>query len=260
MVLNRYRDRVDVYVARLSVPFMNISPNKITGVSVILSILAALSLVIASGLDHAFLLLASLLVFAASTLDAVDGKVARLTGKESKLGDFVDHVSDRYSDLLLIAALAFTSYASAEIVLFALTGVFMVSYMGTQAQAVGCPRDYGGMLGRADRLVIMILVLPIQFVMQFTGNEVLWEFTMVEWMLLLFAVAGHITALQRFCRSWKALSEPGCIDSATAPVSDDTESCKGEDASSKTKPDDESTEESTESTEESKDCTEESKD
>ena len=115
MVLNRYRDKVDAYVVRISAPFMNISPNRITAMSVVLSFLAALVIVLASEYEHALLILASCLVVISSALDAVDGKVARLTGKESRLGDFVDHVSDRYNDMVLIVALAFTSgiYASA---------------------------------------------------------------------------------------------------------------------------------------------------
>ena len=38
-----------------------------------------------------------------------------------------------------------------QIGVFALTGVLMSSYLGTQAQAVGVGRYYGGILGRADR-------------------------------------------------------------------------------------------------------------
>ncbi len=40
-----------------------------------------------------------------------------------------------------------------QIGVFALTGVLMASYLGTQAQAVGVGRYYGGLLGRSDRSV-----------------------------------------------------------------------------------------------------------
>jgi len=210
MVLNDHREKVDVYVVKLSRPFVRISPNAITGISVILSVCAALAIVMASEHHNALLVLASVLIFVASVMDAIDGKVARLTGNESRLGDFLDHVSDRYNDMIIIGSLAFTIYARPEMVLFALTGVFMVSYMGTQAQAVGCSRDYGGLLGRADRLVMIIVALPLHYLLIVLDMEIIWKLSFIEWVLLFFALAGHITALQRFRRSCKALAEdPG---------------------------------------------------
>ena len=45
-----------------------------------------------------------------------------------------------------------------EIGFGAIIGVLMLSYMGTQAQAVGAGREYAGLLGRADRLIVLMLV------------------------------------------------------------------------------------------------------
>ncbi len=40
----------------------------------------------------------------------------------------------------------------------------MSSYLGTQAQAVGVGRYYGGLLGRADRLVLILIVGAIDLI------------------------------------------------------------------------------------------------
>ncbi|MEF8832077.1 MAG: hypothetical protein V5A66_00990 [Candidatus Thermoplasmatota archaeon] len=39
----------------------------------------------------------------------------------------------------------------------------MTSYMGTQADAVGVSRDYGGIAGRADRLLLLIFFSFLYF-------------------------------------------------------------------------------------------------
>jgi archaetidylinositol phosphate synthase len=80
----------------------------------------------------------------------------------------------------------------------ALTGVLMSSYLGTQAQAVGVGRVYAGVLGRADRLVLIMVVgiLFIFFPMTIYGLNLL------GWLLLLFGVFGHVTAFQRFAYVW----------------------------------------------------------
>jgi hypothetical protein len=35
--------------------------------------------------------------------------------------------------------------------------------MGTQAQALGCGRNYSGVMGRADRMGLLLLITPVQF-------------------------------------------------------------------------------------------------
>jgi CDP-diacylglycerol--glycerol-3-phosphate 3-phosphatidyltransferase/archaetidylinositol phosphate synthase len=45
----------------------------------------------------------------------------------------------------------------------AVVGTLLTSYLGVQAQAVGVGRYYGGILGRADRLVIIMLASIFYF-------------------------------------------------------------------------------------------------
>jgi archaetidylinositol phosphate synthase len=83
--------------------------------------------------------------------------------------------------------------------LAAVTGVLLTSYMGTQLQAVGLGRDYGGLVGRADRLVLMTLggLVAAAVPGPVAGLPV------VGWLLVFFAVVGHLTALQRFWGAWR---------------------------------------------------------
>ena len=130
--------------------------------------------------------------------DAMDGAVAREMKAQSKRGDFLDHAVDRYADIFIITGIFAGGMVPWQIGVFALTGVLMASYLGTQAQAVGVGRYYGGLLGRADRLVMIMavgiidLLVPLSF----------YGLSLIGWMLILFGFFGHITAFQRFAYVW----------------------------------------------------------
>jgi archaetidylinositol phosphate synthase len=70
--------------------------------------------------------------------------------------------------------------------------------MGTQSQAVGHKRNYSGLLGRADRLVLLMVAPIIQHILLLKDFIIIWEFNLLEWVLIYFAVIGNITAVQRF--------------------------------------------------------------
>ena len=130
--------------------------------------------------------------------DAMDGAVAREMKAQSKRGDFLDHAVDRYADIFIITGIFAGGMVPWQIGVFALTGVLMASYLGTQAQAVGIGRYYGGLLGRADRLVMIMAVGITDLLIPLS----LYGLSLLGWMLVLFGVFGHITAFQRFAYVW----------------------------------------------------------
>ena len=155
-----------------------------------------------------FLAAALFLLLANSYLDALDGKIAKMAGKASARGDFLDHVLDRYADVFILGGVAFNAmYSRLSVGTLALLGVLLTSYMGTQAQAVGQGRAYGGILGRADRLVLLFLGGLIQWLVAPSGG-VTWgagpfTFGPLEWFMVLFAVLGNVTAVQRAVKIWR---------------------------------------------------------
>jgi archaetidylinositol phosphate synthase len=130
--------------------------------------------------------------------DAMDGAVAREMKIQSKRGDFLDHAVDRYADIFIITGIFAGGLVPWQIGVFALTGVLMSSYLGTQAQAVGVGRYYGGLLGRADRLVLILVVGVIDLLVPMSFFGLGW----LGWLLVSFGVFGHITAFQRFLYVW----------------------------------------------------------
>ena len=202
MTLDRLRPLVDRSIG----PFVTVS-KRLGLTPDVISLVAFFAAVGAGGLfflartDPIYYLGGSVLVLSNGALDLLDGALAREQGADSRAGDFLDHVADRYADIAIIAGLA-GGVGRPTVGFAAVTGVLMTSYLGTQSQAVGIERTYGGLLGRADRLVLVMLAGLVGTV--FTAS--VYGFTVVGWLLLVFAVVGHVTALQRFWVGGRALS------------------------------------------------------
>jgi len=206
LVLDSYRGEADRILSPAAKRLSKINPNHLSVASLVFALLAGVFF--ATEPLH-FLIIAAVLVALNGLFDALDGKVARLSAKESKRGDFVDHVIDRYADVFILAGIAIGSYCSVFVGLFAIVGVMLSSYMGTQAQALGLRREYRGILGRADRLALLIVIPILQYVFDFVNGELsrdLFGYSIIGWMMIYFGIAGNITALQRAHMIWKSLA------------------------------------------------------
>ncbi|MBN2111287.1 MAG: CDP-alcohol phosphatidyltransferase family protein [Methanosarcinaceae archaeon] len=179
-----------------------ISPNAISMLSLVFAILSGM-MYYYSGTDPLIVLIAGLLVALNSFLDAIDGLMARYLGIASPRGDFLDHVIDRYSDVFIICGIFFGGYVYWQIGVVAIVGVLLTSYLGTQAQALRLGRYYGGVIGRADRLVLIMLASLVYFVYPFK----IYGLSSLGWMILVIAIGSHITALQRIAHIWRQLNE-----------------------------------------------------
>jgi len=192
---------------------IGISPNLLSLLSLAFAALAGLFFFF-SGNRHYFyyhhfnllLLLAGVFVCLNALLDALDGVLAREIGNACKKGDFLDHVLDRYSDVFIIGGIIFGGYVSWKIGIMAIIGILLSSYMGTQAQAVGLSRVYGGLVGRADRLLIIIVAtfLSLLYPYPFPASGPL-SFSFLGWTLFFFALLCNATALQRFFYAWRRI-------------------------------------------------------
>lgn len=203
MGLEAHRAIADRVLLPLASRMRTVSPNALSGLAFGVAIGAGLAFYYGGTL---FLLLGILLVFLNAILDALDGKVAKLTGRASARGDFLDHVLDRYADVIMIGGIALGLYGNLLIGFFAILGVVLASYMGTQAQAVGLGRDYGGLMGRADRLVILFFAAWVQLFADPAGiGGGPLVYTPLTLVLVLFAILGQVTAIQRGLTAWRRL-------------------------------------------------------
>lgn len=164
-----------------------------------------LSLLAAAGGGYAFfrgdVLFGTFGVILNAFFDGLDGAVARALDQQGLRGDFLDHTVDRYADIFILCGIFSGPLCAWWIGVLGLTGVLMSSYLGTQAQAVGVGRFYGGLLGRADRLALLIGAGVVSLIIP---SEIL-GISLFAWLLLVFGIFGHVTAVQRFAHVWKHL-------------------------------------------------------
>jgi archaetidylinositol phosphate synthase len=197
-------DRLRPLATRLLRPMVaaadaiGLTPNRVSVIALVVAAAAAVGFYLATPVAY---VAGAVLVFLNGWLDLLDGALAREQGTSSRAGDLLDHVIDRYADILLVAGLA-AGVERYGLGLLAVTGVLMTSYLGTQTQAIGLDRSYGGLVGRADRLALIGIVAVVAAVV---SEQLVSGLTIVGLLLAFFAVIGHVTAIQRFWGAWSDL-------------------------------------------------------
>jgi len=232
VVLNKYRSAADPLLSAISKHFLGVHPNTLSAIAILCAIAAGFTIWAAGEYNDNLLLLAFLLIVLNSLFDALDGWVARYTGLASKQGDLVDHVLDRYADVFIFGGITFSAYCHYGVGIIGMMGVFFTSYMGTQAMALGLDRNYGGILGRADRLALLFLAMLAQWVWAaYSGDATVatldilgdpYPMTILEIFMIIVAIGGNFTALQRASAAWKGLKEKddGSEEKASSKGSD----------------------------------------
>ena len=203
MTLDKLRPYVSVFLDPFVSAFdrLGLSPDGVSVIAGLMAVAAGAAFYLAGVASPIWYVWGAIFVFLNGWLDIVDGALAREQGVASAGGDLLDHVLDRYADIVIIGGLA-AGIGDYLLGFLAVTGVVMTSYLGTQAQAVGLDRVYGGLVGRADRLAIIGIVGFLAYPL--AGTDV-GGIGPVGWLLVFLAVVGHLTAFQRFFYAWSAL-------------------------------------------------------
>lgn len=136
-----------------------VSPNTLTGLGVGLTAVAGWQIVAGN------FFVAACVLSAGSVLDFFDGAVARATGKASPLGAFVDSVSDRFSDAIVMSTLAWAMFTRDDELLAALALAALVfgqltSYIRAKAESLGYDCKVG-VMERAERILAVIAGLAL---------------------------------------------------------------------------------------------------
>lgn len=169
--------------------FARFNPDVLTITGLALNGVACAFFAFAGGKDYRspmLLQIGGLVALVASIFDMLDGRVARLRGRETKFGAFLDSTMDRYSDMVLYMGLM-VLYARMDrtpqmiLVWVAAFGSFMTSYARARAESL-IPRCTVGLLERPERIVLIIL------------GALTNRMTPVLWII---AVLSNVTAIQR---------------------------------------------------------------
>ena len=186
-------------VERLVRLFARVSPDVLTIIGLALNGVACACFAFSGGKDYRSPLLlqvGGLVALVASVFDMLDGRVARLRGRETKFGAFLDSTMDRYSDMVLYMGLMIL-YARVDrtpqmvLVWVAAFGSFMTSYARARAESL-VPRCTVGLLERPERIVLLVVgALANRMV------AVLW----------IIAVLSNLTAVQRVVYTYVELKK-----------------------------------------------------
>jgi CDP-diacylglycerol--glycerol-3-phosphate 3-phosphatidyltransferase len=176
-----------------------ITPNGVTSLGFV--VVAAGCYLVAGG----ELFIAGFVIGIGGVFDSFDGLVAKITGKASKRGAFLDSTLDRLSDALLFLAAAwyfivlpvpglfeppspytFNGYHVA-LAVGCLILALMTSYIRAKAESLGYDGS-AGFIERAERMIIYVLGLLLGY--------------FVEALAILFVLSA-ITVVQRFVSVWR---------------------------------------------------------
>jgi CDP-diacylglycerol--glycerol-3-phosphate 3-phosphatidyltransferase len=181
----------------------HISPNVLTVIGVSLNVGCGLLF----GLGEFFF--AGITLIVANLFDMLDGQVARLSGRVTRFGGFLDSSLDRLSDMVCFVGLMVfyardTPFHSTLNVFLAgagLMGSVMVSYASARAESL-IPKCDVGFLRRPERVVLFI----IGALSTHPGSQIYFTNRMpaVLWVL---AVGSYWTFAHRMYHTWRELTK-----------------------------------------------------
>ncbi|HYC89410.1 MAG TPA: CDP-alcohol phosphatidyltransferase family protein [Thermoanaerobaculia bacterium] len=190
--MNPWRDRLHRWLSPLA-RRCPLSPNAVTLLALALNVAGAWLLY-----ERRFLLALGFIAVG-GLADAFDGIVARVQGKASQYGDFLDHFCDRVSDLLVVIGWLLGSGVRVEIAMAIVLAVMLNGYIGTQIEATWRERNYDS-VGRAEFVLGMLLYPVISHILLQNGWAELLPggLRIAEWMSLLLLAFALLGIVQRF--------------------------------------------------------------
>ena len=200
MLSRRIAEALERAVAVATRACSRVSPDVLTITGLALNGVACACFALAGAKEYRspwLLQAGGLVALLASIFDMLDGRVARLRGRETKFGAFLDSTMDRYSDMVLYMGLLIL-YARVDktphmvLVWVAAFGSFMTSYARARAEIL-IPRCTVGFLERPERLALLILGALTNRVV-----AALWA----------IAVLSNLAAVQRIVYTYLQLRKP----------------------------------------------------
>jgi archaetidylinositol phosphate synthase len=197
-MLNKLRDLLEPTMVRLGRGFAStgLSANFWTGVGLALAVAAGLAYGSAA-LEFPWYfsaVIGGVLLLVSGFFDLVDGNVARVTGKISKKGAFLDSSFDKVAETVVFAGIAAGGLAEPLWCLVALALSLLVSYTRARAESLGVELKGIGIGERAERLLIVAAIGMIPHV------------EAMNFAMILVAIVAGITLIQRLVSTSTKLS------------------------------------------------------
>ena len=165
---------------------LGLTPNMITTIGLVLAFLSAFAYA-EWHFHYTVPWLAFILLLISGFCDVLDGVVARVYGKATVFGGFLDSLLDRYADAVVFVGIAIGGACDYRAGLLAIIGSLLVSYSRARAEAAGLKMESVGLAERAERMLILLLTTLI---------AVYW-FPALNMGVIVIAVLANVTVVQR---------------------------------------------------------------
>ncbi|HEX2909615.1 MAG TPA: CDP-alcohol phosphatidyltransferase family protein [Chloroflexia bacterium] len=192
-----------------------LTPNSLTILGFLLNFPAAF--ILAQGQNWSWIA-GGLMILFAGVFDMLDGAVAKVTGKVTKFGAFLDSTLDRYSEVVMFLGLILyfrsgpntDQYGGSILVYVAIAGSLMVSYAKARAEGLNMECKGVGLLPRPERVILVALGCLIQPFWNLGLIVILW----------ILAIFTNFTAIQRIWHIWMTakVKEPEAFVPQVAPT------------------------------------------
>jgi CDP-diacylglycerol--glycerol-3-phosphate 3-phosphatidyltransferase len=169
-----------------------VHPDVLTLGAVALSFLGGVALY-AQSFQRWLLLAVPVVAILRTALNALDGLVAKRTGLARPWGEVLNEASDRVADVALFGGLVLSEGVNLYLGAGTIVLILLGSYVGAVSKAAGGPRQYGGVMGKADRMIFLSVMSVVVLVFHRTW---IWNV-----FLSIVAAGAIVTILQRLVRT-----------------------------------------------------------
>ena len=192
-MLNNLRDSLRPALEKIGRGFAStgLSPNFWTFVGLVFAMVSAV--VYGLGIEHG-LIIGGILLLISGFFDMVDGQVARVTGKTSAKGSYLDSMFDKIAEVAIFLGILIGGHAEPYLVLLAITLSLLVSYARAKSDAINIRLQGIGIGERAERLLAIAIIGIAGF---------------MEYAVIIVVIIAGITLIQRMVVTTKSIKEKG---------------------------------------------------
>ena len=190
-MLNNLRNTLQPVLEKIGKIFAStgLSPNFWTVIGLLFALCSAL--VYGLGLEFG-LIIGGILLLVSGFFDIIDGQVARVTGKTSQKGSYLDSMFDKVAEVAIFLGLLVGGYAEPYLVLLAITLSLLVSYARAKSDALNIKLQGVGIGERAERLLVIAVIGIIGY---------------MQLAVIIVVVIAGITLVQRMIVTAKNIKE-----------------------------------------------------
>lgn len=147
------------------------------------------------------LIAAFVLILLRMALNTFDGMIAIAQNKKTLLGEIVNALPDRVSDVLVLLGLVLCPATHTVLGIIAVAAVLLISYTGMLGKAVGVSWQHQGPAGKVDRLVALLVAILAQYLIHLeiipVSSQAGQGATAINALFVWYIIAAPITIIKR---------------------------------------------------------------